>query len=349
LNKKNAVVLLNLGGPDNLSSVRNFLFNLFYDPNIISLINPFRWLLAKYLSLKRYEKAQEIYAKMGGGSTILPITLKQAQLLEIELEKDKTQKFKVFTSMRYWHPFASEVIKKLEEFSPDEILLLPLYPQFSTTTTKSSLDEFSDLLKKSSLKSTSLKSVCCYYNDPDFITAHVNLIKKETAKIKGKYRLLFSAHGLPEKIIKKGDPYQFQIEETCSKIVEELKDSKLDHVICYQSKVGPLKWIGPSTEEEIIKAAEENIAVIIAPIAFVSDHSETLVELDLEYKELFSEKSSKSYIRVPALNYDKNFIQALVKQTRSMQMQDTKKVKNGLKLANNEKKCEDGFSSCFCR
>ena len=349
MNKKNAIILLNLGGPDNLSSVRKFLFNLFYDPNIIGLINPFRWMLAKFISSKREKEAQGIYAKMGGGSTILPITLKQAQLLETELNKDISQEFKVFVSMRYWHPFADETIKKLEEYSPDEVLLLPLYPQFSTTTTKSSLDEFSELLKKSILKSVNLKSVCCYYKDPDFIKAHIGLIKKATAKIKGKYRILFSAHGLPEKIIKKGDPYQFQIEETCLKAVKELKDSKLDYVVCYQSKVGPLKWIGPSTEDELIKAAEENISVIIVPIAFVSDHSETLVELDLDYKELFKNKCSKSYIRVSALNYDKNFIQALVNQTRFMLEKDTKKIKNGIKLVNSNKKCEDNFNNCFCK
>ena len=339
MSKKIAVVLLNLGGPDKLSSVKEFLFNLFYDPAIIRLKNPFRWLLAKFISSKREKTAQEIYAQMGGGSTILPVTKKQAELLEVELNKNLKSEFKVFVSMRYWHPFASEAINKIEKFSPDEILLLPLYPQFSTTTTKSSLDEFSKLLKD-----TKIKTTCCYYKDPNFIKAHVDLIKEKLPK--EKFRILFSAHGLPEYIIKNGDPYQWQIEQTVNSIIKEI--GQVDHVICYQSKVGRLKWLGPSTEEELHKAAEENIAVVVVPIAFVSDHSETLVELDIEYKELFKEKCSKAYIRVPALNEDANFIKALFEQTKLMLETEPQALKGNLK-AFTKKQCDANFKDCFCR
>ena len=340
MKKKTAVILLNLGGPDKLSSVKEFLFNLFYDPAIIRLINPFRWIIAKLISSRREEKAKGIYAQMGGGSTIFPITNNQAKLLEAELNKNLAGEFKVLVSMRYWHPFASEVIKEVENYAPDEILLLPLYPQFSTTTTESSLNEFSKLLKN-----TKMKSVCCYFKDYNFIKAHVDLIKDKIPK--EKYRILFSAHGLPEKIIKQGDPYQYQVEETVAAVVKDL-DPKTDYVICYQSKVGPLKWLGPSTEEELEKAAADNIAVMIVPIAFVSDHSETLVELDIEYKQLFAEKCKKPYIRIPALNDNHHFIKALFEQAKLMIEDKPQISKNNLDIYAKEK-CTGNFKDCFCK
>ena len=308
--KKTAIILFNLGGPDKLSSVKEFLFNLFYDPAIISLPNPFRWLLAKFISTKRESTAKAIYAHIGGGSPILATTKKQAKLLEESLN-NKT--VKVFVSMRYWHPFANEVISEIEGFNPETILLLPLYPQYSTTTTKSSFDEFKKLLKKSKLKDVEVKSVCCYYTDPNFIKAHVDLIKANIKNIDGKFRILFSAHGLPEYVIKAGDPYQWQIEQTVNLITKEL-NKDLDYVVCYQRKVGSLKWITPSTEDELMRAAKDDVNVVIVPIAFVSDHSETLVELDIEYKELFEKESHKAYIRVPALNENSDFILSLADQ-----------------------------------
>ncbi|MCT4634767.1 MAG: ferrochelatase [Rickettsiales bacterium] len=340
MTKKIAVVVLNLGGPDKLSSVKEFLFNLFYDPAIIRLANPFRWLLAKLISSRREKTAKEIYSQMGGKSTILSATNKQAKSLEIELNKKLKDEFKVFVSMRYWHPFASEIAKKIKVYAPDEILLLPLYPQFSTTTTKSSLDEFSNLMKNFNLKTT-----CCYFKDPNFIKSHAELISKNLPK--EKYRILFSAHGLPEKIIKQGDPYQYQVEETVKAVVKELAP-KTDYVVCYQSKVGPLKWIGPSTEDELKKAAEENIAVVVVPIAFVSEHSETLVELDIEYKELFEEKCKKPYIRIPALNDSDLFIKSLFDQTKLMLDGKAKSSKNNLKIYS-QTKCKGSFKDCLCK
>ncbi len=340
MKKKTAVILLNLGGPDKLSSVKGFLFNLFYDPAIIRLINPFRWMIAKFISARREEKAKGIYSQMGGSSTILPITNNQAKVLEVELNKSFAGEFKVLVSMRYWHPFASEVIKEVKNYAPDEILLLPLYPQFSTTTTKSSLDEFSRLLKH-----PIIKTVCCYFKDANFIKAHVDLIKLKIPE--EKYRILFSAHGLPEKIIEQGDPYQYQVEETVAAVMKDLAP-KTDYVICYQSKVGPLKWLGPSTEEELEKAAQENIAVIIVPIAFVSDHSETLVELDIEYKQLFAKKCKKPYIRIPALNDNYYFIKSLLEQVKLMTEGEPQISKNNLDIYAKEK-CTGNFKDCFCK
>ena len=255
-NDKTAIILYNLGGPDKLSSVKSFLFNLFYDKAIINLPNPIRWIIAKIISTKREKYSQEIYIKIGEKSPILDITKKQAALLENTLNKENSYSYKTFVSMRYWHPFAKNVIKDVEKFLPDKIILIPLYPQYSITTTKSSIDEFEELFKSSFLKKIPRKTICCYFKNKNFIKAHVDLIKNSIKNIKGNFKILFSAHGLPEYVIKSGDPYQWQVEQTVLNILKELGDD-IDHVICYQSKVGRLKWIGPSTEEELMKAATE--------------------------------------------------------------------------------------------
>lgn len=329
MRNKIAVVLFNLGGPDSLNSVKKFLFNLFYDKSIINLPNPLRWIIAKIISSTREKTAIEIYQKIGGSSPILSITKKQAIKLQEELNKNIENEYKVFISMRYWHPFANDVIKEIEQFSADRVVLLPLYPQFSTTTTNSSFKEFKSLYKKPT------KISCCYFYNKNFIKAHVDLIKSSLKDLKGKYRILFSAHGLPEKIIRSGDPYQWQVEETVKYIVKNLQED-VDYIVCYQSKVGPLKWIGPSTEEEIERAIQDEVSIVIVPIAFVSDHSETLMELDIEYKELFEKKSKLSYIRVPALNDNDNFIKSLVDQV-DLAMNDSKQ----------ERRCPESFCKCY--
>ncbi len=317
MSKKTAIILFNLGGPDNLKSVRGFLFNLFNDKAIIGLPQPFRFLLAKFISSKRDKKAQDIYSQIGGKSPILETTEAQAEALERELSF--VGKFKVFVTMRYWHPFSDDVIKKLKEYQPEEIILLPLYPQFSTTTTDSSFNDFYQKLQKEKIKgniSGTLKYICCYPTNPLFISSHCRLIKQAINKVSSlefkDYRLLFSAHGLPQKIIDAGDPYCFQVAASVGAIIKELNQENLDHKICYQSKVGPLKWTTPSLEFEIKRAALDKKAIIIIPIAFVSDHSETLVELDIEYKELAHKLNIPFYYRVPALNVDGYFIKSLL-------------------------------------
>ncbi len=311
-NKNIAVILFNLCDPDNISSVKKFLFNLFYDRSIINLPNPYRWTLAKIIYSTREKTAIEIYDKIGGKSPILTTTLKQADKLELKLNKENDNNYKVFVSMRYWHPFALNVIRELKEFEPDEVVLLPLYSLHSTTTGESTLKEFKKLYNGST------KEVCCYFSDEYFIKAHVEEINKVIVNLSNdNFKILFSAHGLPEKIIKKGDPYQWQVEQTVKLVTDQL-DKNINYVICYESRVGPLVWIGPSTEEELINAAKEEKSVVIVPIAFVSDHSETLVELDIEYKELFKSLSSKDFIRVPALNENKNFTSCIEKEVKSV-------------------------------
>lgn len=301
---KTAVILFNLGGPDSPDSVEPFLFNLFNDPAIIRLPNPFRWLLAKLISRKRAPQARAIYAQMGGRSPLLPETERQREALEKALASQGD--YKVFIAMRYWRPRSEEVVRQVKSFGPDKLILLPLYPHYSTTTTASSIKDWQRAAKKEGL-TVPAATLCCYPLHPAFINAHVSLIR-------GAYdpatppRLLFSAHGLPKKIVDAGDPYCWQIEQTVRAIVQELAIPELDYAICYQSRVGPLEWVGPSAEEEIARAKEEGKPMLVIPIAFVSEHSETLVELDIEYRAL---AGNVSYHRVPALGTSAAFIEAL--------------------------------------
>ena len=317
---KKAVILFNLGGPDKLESVEPFLFNLFNDPEILSIPSILRYPLAKLISKRRAPIAKNIYKEIGNKSPILELTQQQATSLENNLSTKGD--YKCFVVMRCWHPRANDVLKKVKEFNPEEIILLPLYPQFSAATSGSSINEWNDLCKKENFK-VKTKIICCYPTENNFVKSHVSLIRKTIKNLESKnFKLLFSAHGLPEIKIKKGDPYQWQVEETVKRIMLELKEDNLDHTISYQSRVGPLKWIGPSTDDEIIRYSKEKKGIVIVPVAFVSEHSETLVELDIEYKKLAEKNGCSFYKRVPALGIEDNFIKGLSelvvqKETRS--------------------------------
>ena len=307
---KRAVILFNLGGPDKPSANQPFLFNLFNDAAIINLPNPFRWLEAKIVSKKRTPIAEKIYGEIGGRSPLLELTHKQAEVLEYCLNEDENINSKVFISMRYWHPMSLSVTRRVKEFDPDEIILLPLYPHFSTTTTGSSIKDWKANAKKAKLNKNS-KIVCCYPTNENLIKAQADLLIKEIKKTTQKTRILFSAHGLPKKVIQKGDPYKQQIEKTAAAIASAAKIDFADWCVCYQSRVGPLQWIGPSLDDEIVKAADDNIGVIILPISFVSEHSETLVELDIEYKKIADKLNLPYYSRVPAMGTHPDFISCL--------------------------------------
>ena len=306
---KKAVILFNLGGPDKLDSVEPFLFNLFNDPAIISIPSFFRYPLAKFISKRRAPTAKNIYKEIGNKSPILELTTKQAKSLENNLSKKGN--YKCFIVMRCWHPRASDVIKKVKEYSPDEIILLPLYPQYSASTSGSSINEWNDLCKKENYQ-IKTKTICCYPTENNFVKSHISLINKTLKFVENNnFKLIFSAHGLPESKIKKGDPYKWQVEETVKEIMLKIKNENLDYIISYQSRVGPLKWIGPSTDEIIIQYSKEKKGIVIVPIAFVSEHSETLVELDIEYKKLAEKNGCAFYKRVPALGIEENFIEGL--------------------------------------
>ena len=306
---KKAVILFNLGGPDKLENVEPFLFNLFNDPAIISIPGIFRYPLAKFISKRRAPIAKGIYKEIGNKSPILELTQKQAQILEDALATKGD--YKCFVVMRCWHPRAVDIIKKVKEYNPNEVILLPLYPQYSASTSGSSINEWENLCKKENYK-VKMKTICCYPTEDNFIVSHAKLIKESLKNLENKnFKLLFSAHGLPENKIKKGDPYQWQIEKTVEAIMSKLPDKNLDYIISYQSRVGPLKWIGPSTDEIIIKYSREKKGIVIVPVAFVSEHSETLVELDIEYKKLAEKNGCSFYKRVPALGIEENFIKGL--------------------------------------
>ena len=265
---KKAVILFNLGGPDKLESVEPFLFNLFNDPAIISIPSIIRYPLAKFISKRRAPIAKNIYKEIGNKSPILELTKTQAKSLEINLQKKGN--YKCFVIMRCWHPRAENVIKEIKEYNPEEIILLPLYPQYSASTSASSIKEWNDLCKKENYN-VKTKTICCYPTENNFLESHANLIKKTIKNLENKnFKLLFSAHGLPEIKIKKGDPYQWQVEQTVYGIMSKLTNENLDHIICYQSRVGPLKWIGPSTDDIIIKYSKEKKGIVIVPVAFVS-------------------------------------------------------------------------------
>ncbi len=306
---KKAVILFNLGGPDKLDSVEPFLFNLFNDPAIIGIPSFFRYPLAKFISKRRAPTAKNIYKEIGNKSPILELTTKQAKSLENNLSKKGD--YKCFIVMRCWHPRASDVIKKVKEYSPGEIILLPLYPQYSASTSGSSINEWNDLCKKENYQ-IKTKTICCYPTENNFVKSHISLINKTLKSVENNnFKLIFSAHGLPKNKIKKGDPYQWQVEETVKEIMSRLKQENLDHLISYQSHVGPMKWIGPSTDEMIIKYSKEKKGIVIVPVAFVSEHSETLVELDIEYKKLAEKNGCSFYRRIAALGIEENFIKGL--------------------------------------
>ena len=307
---KKAIILFNLGGPDKLENVEPFLFNLFNDPAILNLPTLLRYPLAKLISNRRAPVAKKIYAELGGSSPILRLTKEQSSALEIKLNQTQEEnEYKCFIVMRCWHPRAKDVIKDVQLYDPNEVVLMPLYPQYSAATSGSSIKEWKDVCKKNKYH-VKTSTICCYPTDQNFINAHTKEIKKKIKNLKN-FKLIFSAHGLPEKNIKKGDPYQWQVEQSVKKIVESLNDENLDWILSYQSRVGPLKWIGPSTETTIIENSKIGKHIVLVPIAFVSEHSETLVELDIEYKGIANANGCKNYTRVPALGVNEDFIKAI--------------------------------------
>ena len=305
-----AVILFNLGGPDKLENVEPFLFNLFNDPAILNLPSFIRFPLAKIISNRRAPTAKKIYQELGGSSPILELTKQQSAALELKLNTDDTSSnYKCFVVMRCWHPRAENVVKEVIRFNPDEVILMPLYPQYSAATSGSSFKEWHDICHKNNFE-VKTSTICCYPTDENFIKAHHEEIIKKIKDLRN-FKLIFSAHGLPEKNIKKGDPYQWQVEQSVDKIVKSLNIQDLDWILSYQSRVGPLKWIGPSTEDIIVENSKLGKNIVLVPVAFVSEHSETLVELDIEYKELADKNGCKNYSRVPALGTNENYIKAM--------------------------------------
>ena len=308
---RTAVVLFNLGGPDSPEAVEPFLQNLFSDPAIIGLPAPLRRHVAKLAARRRAPLAREIYAKLGGSSPINAETERQAEALERMLTA-RGRNARTFIAMRCWRPLISEVFEVVTRWSPEQIVLLPLYPQYSTTSTASSFAEWDRLSRSTGLR-VRTRRVCCYPQGDGFIAAMARLTQDTLTRRKPAvdYRLLLSAHGLPKRTVSGGDPYRWQVEQTASKLVQRLGINRLEWRLTFQSRVGPLAWIGPATDAEIRNAGREAKGVIVVPIAFVSEHSETLVELDIEYALLARESGVPDYQRVPTVSSHPLYISSL--------------------------------------
>ncbi|MGD0568501.1 MAG: ferrochelatase [Candidatus Sulfotelmatobacter sp.] len=304
------VVLFQLGGPDTLAAIEPFLFNLFCDPDIIDF--PFarigRKPLAKLISTTRARKVQHHYATIGGGSPIRRFTESQALALETELTKHGIDA-RCFVAMRYWHPFTSEAIAELEAAQCDEVVLLPLYPQYSSTTTGSSLNEWQRLFHGD----VPVHNVGPFYRHPMYLDAVVEKVDDALSRFPRSERpeIVFSAHSVPLSVIAKGDPYQQQIEET-TQLLMERGGWPNRHRLCYQSKVGASKWLQPSVHRTLHDLAREKVReVCIVPVAFVSDHVETLGEIDHEAREEARRLGITQFEMSSGLNDSPKFISAL--------------------------------------
>lgn len=309
-----AVVLLNLGGPDSLEAVEPFLINLFSDPDIFKL--PFQKAFARFIAKRRSPGVRANYESIGGKSPIGYWTEKQRAMLETELRTTHPET-DVFVAMRYWHPSTEEVLACMAHKDYDHVLLLPLYPQYSFATTKSSFKEWDKHYRGAPERILRVEE---YYEHPGYIAALNERIDQGLARfpeeVRGEVQLLFSAHSIPVSYVKKGDPYPEHIKGTI-KAVMDARGNDMPYHECFQSKVGPVKWLSPSTEETVHKFGEQGLHhLLLAPISFVSDHIETLCELDIEYREVAENAGVKNYMVIEGLNDSARFIQALADVAR---------------------------------
>jgi len=316
--RKIGVVLFQLGGPDSLDAIEPFLYNLFCDPDIIDF--PFariaRQPLAKLISTTRAKHVAHHYAEIGGKSPILEFTQRQARALEAELCRETETR--VVVAMRYWHPFTAEAIAEMAAFAPDEIVLLPLYPQYSKTTTGSSLNEWNRRFHANGWNPRA-HVVREFYEDAGYLDAVVATINESLRNMEdaGNLDMVFSAHSVPVAVIEQGDPYQRQIERTVELVCERGGWPARRH-ICYQSKVGASKWLRPSMHETIQRLASAGAQhVLVVPISFVSDHVETLHEIDIEHRKQANDLGIRDYRMMPGLNDSPAFIRALAALVRA--------------------------------
>lgn len=300
-----AVLLLNLGGPDSLGDIEPFLYNLFSDKDIIKL--PLQKPMAKLISKLRAKKVKERYKKIGGKSPLNDITKKQAEALEKKLPRD----YKVFIGMRYWHPTIEEAIQKIDKAGIKDIIVLPLFPQYSKATTGSAIKELERTLAKQSTNPTQV-IIENWHNHPAYLEAQAEKIKEGLSSFeKNQTHIIFSAHALPQKLIDQGDPYQDQVKETINGIMKQLKDTPWH--LGFQSQTGPIKWLEPKTEDLIKELVGKGIKnILIVPISFVSDNLETQYDIDICQKNL-AEKEGATLKRSPTLNESPKFITALEK------------------------------------
>ncbi|MBW4579766.1 MAG: ferrochelatase [Tildeniella nuda ZEHNDER 1965/U140] len=309
------VLLLNLGGPDKLDDVRPFLYNLFADPEIIRLPSPLLQApLAWLISSLRAKKSQENYQKIGGGSPLRRITEAQAQALRVQLQQEG-QAVNVYIGMRYWHPFTEEAIAQIKQDNIEELVILPLYPQFSISTSGSSFRLLERMWAADpELQKIKYTVVPSWYSHPGYLQAMANLVEQTLDRVPhpSQAHVFFSAHGVPVSYIEEaGDPYQQEIEASVALIMRQMNRPN-PFTLAYQSRVGPVEWLRPYTDEAIAALAHEGVKeLVVVPISFVSDHIETLEEIDMEYREVAENAGIEFFARVPAPDTDPTFIKAL--------------------------------------
>ncbi|KAK4422237.1 Ferrochelatase-2, chloroplastic [Sesamum alatum] len=315
--EKIGVMLLNLGGPETLHDVQPFLFNLFADPDIIRLPRLFWFLqrpLAQLISVLRAPKSKEGYAAIGGGSPLRKITDEQANAIKLALET-KEVPANVYVAMRYWHPFTEEAVHQIKRDRITRLVVLPLYPQYSISTTGSSLRVLRDMFRNDAyLSRLPVAIIQSWYQREGYIKSMADLIEKELQVFPNpeEAMIFFSAHGVPVSYVENaGDPYKDQMEECIFLIMQELKSRGInnDHTLAFQSRVGPVEWLKPYTDEVLVELGQQGVKSLLAvPVSFVSEHIETLEEIDMEYKELALESGIVNWGRVPALNCTPSFI-----------------------------------------
>ncbi|HEY2460454.1 MAG TPA: ferrochelatase [Candidatus Acidoferrum sp.] len=316
--KRVGIVLFQLGGPDSLEAVEPFLLNLFLDPDIIPL-GPLGWLrrpIAKLISSRRSIPVSKKYAQIGRRSPIGPLTERQRHQLEVALAPYLDPV--VVVAMRYWHPLTAEAVDQLQKAAPlDQLILLPLYPQFSYATTLSSLKEFRRVYGPPQ-KNVPEKTVDHFYDHPLYVQAVAERIGSVLRQFPDSSRihLVFSAHGLPMSLVEKGDPYPQHIEKTVQLVCDEgqkrFPDWPRTHLLCYQSRVGPAKWLQPPTTETIKRLGGEGVKeMLIVPISFVTEHIETLHEINIEAREDAAKVGITTFRMMPAVGDSPLFIAAL--------------------------------------
>jgi protoporphyrin/coproporphyrin ferrochelatase len=309
------VLLLNLGGPDKLDDVGPFLYNLFSDPEIIRL--PFPWLqkpLAWFIATRRTQKSQENYKQIGGGSPLRQITEAQGEALKEQLQV-LGEDAKIYVGMRYWHPYTEEAIASLTQDELEKLVILPLYPQFSISTSGSSFRLLEQMWKVDpKLQHIEYTVIPSWYKQPGYLKAMAELIAQELDQLANpdEAHIFFSAHGVPKSYVEEaGDPYQQEIEE-CTQLIMRTLNRTNSHTLAYQSRVGPVEWLRPYTEDAIEELGHQGVKnLVVVPISFVSEHIETLQEIDIEYRELAEESGIENFRRVPALNTHPTFVRAL--------------------------------------
>jgi len=325
---KVGILFLNLGGPESLDEVEDFLYNLFNDEDIIRLpapIKPLQGYIARWIASRRAPNSRHAYESIGGGSPIVSLTSDQGDKLSEELAKIGVDA-KVYIGMRYWYPFTEEAVDKILEDDINRLVILPLYPQYSISTTGSSI-RLLDMIMNDDPKQWDPRKidhtvVPDWFDHPGYVATQAKLISKELAAYgdsPDQVKVMFSAHGVPESYVAAGDPYKGQIEKCAEMIMQEVNrehPGKFDYTLCFQSRVGPVKWLEPYTDDVLNQLGESGLKnLVVVPLSFVSEHVETLEEIDQEYREVAEEAGISNFMRVPALNSDPLFIETLVDLT----------------------------------